>query len=79
MAASILGVGADSSVVDREPIIMPTREEIIQQIDRALNVYKEHRTRAEYDDLSDLQEGIHAEVKARGRVPQCGLISAVSI
>ena len=52
MAASILGVGADSSVVDREPIIMPTREEIIQQIDRALNVYKEHRTRAEYDDLS---------------------------
>ena len=64
MAASILGVGADSSVVDREPIIMPTREEIIQQIDRALNVYKEHRTRAEYDDLSDLQEGIHAEVNA---------------
>ena len=64
MAASILGVGADSSVVDREPIIMPTREEIIQQIDRALNVYKEHRTRAEHDDLSDLQEGIHAEVNA---------------
>ena len=73
METFILGVVADSSVVDREPIIMPTTEEIIQQIDRALNVYKEHRTRAEYDDLSDLQEGIHAEVKARGRVPQCGL------
>ena len=64
MEASILRIGADSSVVDREPIIMPTTEEIIQQIDRALNVYKEHRTRAEYDDLSDLHEGIHAEVRA---------------
>ena len=32
MEASILGVGADSSVVDREPLIMPTTEEIIQQI-----------------------------------------------
>ena len=64
MEAFILGVGADFSVVDREPIIMPTTEEIIQQIDRALNVYKEHRTRSEYDDLSDLQGGIHAEIKA---------------
>ena len=64
MEASILGVGADSSVVDREPIILPTTEEIIQQIDRTLNVYKEHRTRAEHDDLSDLHEGINAEVRA---------------
>ena len=42
---------------------MPTREEIIQQIDRALNFYKEHRSRAAYDDLSDLHEGISAEVR----------------
>ena len=43
---------------------MPSREEVIKQIDRALALYKEHRTRAKYDDLSDLGEDIHAEVKA---------------
>ena len=64
MEVSILGVVSDPSVVDREPIIMPTREEIIQQIDRALNVYEEHRTRSEYDGLSDLHKGIPAEVTA---------------
>ena len=64
METFILGLVAGSSVVDREPIIMPTTEEIIQQIDRALNVYKEHRTRSEYDGLSDLHKGIPAEVTA---------------
>lgn len=42
---------------------MPVKQEIVAQIDRALKLYGEHRARAEYDDLSDLGQDIHEEVK----------------
>jgi hypothetical protein len=41
---------------------MPIKQEIIAQIDRAVNLYNEHRTRSKYDDLSDLGSDIHMEV-----------------
>jgi hypothetical protein len=43
---------------------MPIKQEIIKQIDRALAIHDQHRARSQYDDLSDLGEGIHAEVSA---------------
>lgn len=43
---------------------MPIKQEIIKQIDRALAIHDQHRARSQYDDLSDLGEGIHAEVNA---------------
>jgi hypothetical protein len=43
---------------------MPIKQEIIKQIDQALAIHDQHRTRSQYDDLSDLGEGIHAEVNA---------------
>ncbi len=42
---------------------MTTKSEAIQQIDRAINLYQEYRSRAEYDDLSDLGHQIYSEVK----------------
>ena len=43
---------------------MPVKHEIVAQIDRALKLYDEHRQRSKYDDLSDLGEDIHQEIKA---------------
>ena len=42
---------------------MPNAKEIVGQIDRALGLYKEHRDRAQHDDLSDLGRAVHAEVE----------------
>lgn len=42
---------------------MPVTEEIVKQIDRALTLYSDYRSRAQYDDLSDLGDEIHEEVK----------------
>ncbi len=43
---------------------MPIKQDIIKQIDRAISIYEQHKTRSKYDDLSDLGNGIHAEVSA---------------
>jgi len=37
--------------------------EIIKQIDRAIKLYDDYRARSKYNDLSDLGDGIHTEVK----------------
>jgi uncharacterized protein (DUF2164 family) len=42
---------------------VPVKQEIIVQIDRALKLYDEHRTRARYGDLSDLGPEVHNEVE----------------
>jgi hypothetical protein len=42
---------------------MQDAKEIIAQIDRALNLYQEHRARSKYDDLSDLGAAVHVEVE----------------
>jgi hypothetical protein len=36
---------------------------VIEQIDRALNLYAEHRGRSKYDSLSDLGQSVHAEIE----------------
>ena len=38
-------------------------QKIIKQIDRAINLYNDYRARSKYNDLSDLEDGIHTEVK----------------
>lgn len=43
---------------------MPSKQEIIEQIDRALRLYEEHSKRSKYDDLSDLGTDVHQEVSA---------------
>jgi hypothetical protein len=42
---------------------MQIDKDILDQIDRALNLYAEHRARAQFDDLSDLGYAVHAEVE----------------
>ena len=39
-----------------------TKQEILKQIDAALEFWSTHRAKAEYDDLSDLGPSLHAEV-----------------
>jgi hypothetical protein len=41
---------------------VPVKQEIIAQIDRALKLYNEHRTRAGFGDLSDLGTLVYEEV-----------------
>lgn len=43
---------------------MPTKEESLSQIERALKLYDEYRRRGRYDDLSDHGSDVHHEVKA---------------
>jgi hypothetical protein len=42
---------------------MASPKEIVEQIDRALKLYADHRARAKHDDLSDLGRDVHAEVE----------------
>ena len=45
---------------------MPISEaDALKQIDEALNFYSQQRSRSEYDDLSDLPEGLSVEVATR--------------
>ena len=41
---------------------MTSKQAILDQIDRALAIYDEHKARAQYDDLSDLGDAVHVEV-----------------
>ena len=39
-----------------------TKQEILNQIDAAVELWSTHRAKAEYDDLSDLGPSLYAEV-----------------
>ncbi len=41
---------------------MTSKQAILEQIDRALAIYDEHKAHAQYDDLSDLGDAVHVEV-----------------
>lgn len=42
---------------------MPDQKEVIAQIDRALKLYQDHRSKAQFNDLSDLGSDVHVEVE----------------
>ncbi|MDP3720328.1 MAG: hypothetical protein Q8T13_21405 [Acidobacteriota bacterium] len=42
---------------------MPDQKEVIAQIDRALKLYQDHRSKARFNDLSDLGSDVHVEVE----------------
>ncbi len=42
---------------------MTSKQTILDQIDRALAIYDEHKARAQYDDLSDLGEAVCVEIR----------------
>ncbi len=42
---------------------MTSKQGILDQIDRALAIYYEHKERARYKDLSDLGDDVHMEVR----------------